>query len=290
MGRMRMRTAWILPAALVAAGCATQPLSLEVRSQQAAAPVIGTERAFAARHQKVSLKKAFVEFSADDAISVDPDGIKNVHASFAARPDRENAGLIQWWPTFAGIARSGDLGFTTGPAIFAGGKSYSNYFTVWKKQPNGAWKWMIDLGTQEGVKPTTGPNDGVEVVPISKVEPMEQAAAWQDLLAVDTALGQALAGNAKALLTRLAPEAHLLGRQPEPSVGTAAITAALAQWPAQLTKPEGGGVSAAGDLGWTYGYASWKEEGVEKRGPYLRVWQRRPHAGWVILVDNVLSF
>ena len=52
---------------------------------------------------------------------------------------------LVWWPLWAGIARSGDLGFTTGPYT-ADGRPGGYYFTVWAKQPDGSWKWLFDGG------------------------------------------------------------------------------------------------------------------------------------------------
>jgi len=260
-----------------------------VDSRAAAEPVIAAERAFAARHQQVSVKQSFAEHAAADGVAVTPDGVKNVQAFIATWPDDDDKGFIIWWPSFAGIARSGDLGFTTGPASFGGGRRYSNYFTIWKKQPGGGWKWVIDLGTRKGVKPASGPGDAVAVVPVSTAAPVAPARAWTELLALDTALGAASGRDAKALAPRFAPEAQAIGWDEAPAVGTAAIAASLARRPPIAMKPEGGGVSRAGDLGWTYGYASWTEAGQAMRGPYLRVWQRR-RSGWVILVDNLHAF
>lgn len=282
---------WLSAGVLLTAACVSAPPTKPVDSEEAVAPVIAAERAFAARHQQVSVKQAFQEFSADEGVAVRPDGVKNVKEDLARWPEREDAGFIQWWPAFAGVARSGEFGFTTGPASYGGGKSFSNYFTLWKKQPDGSWKWVIDQGTgQTEVAPVHPRGERVTVVPVSVVEPMEPGAAWKELLALDTALGAAMGADASALAARLAPDVRMLGFGQPPASGAVAIQAVLASRPSRITmKPEGGGVSAAGDLGWTYGYASWEEGGAPRRGPYLRAWQRRP-IGWVILVDNLTAF
>ncbi|QPQ54258.1 hypothetical protein IC614_07760 [Allosphingosinicella flava] len=250
-------------------------------------PVVAAERAFAARHQEVPMKQAFQEFSAADGVAVTRDGVKNVKDFIATWPDANNPGFIQWWPTLAGIAQSGDLGFTTGPASF-GGKRYSDYFTVWKKQPDGSWKWVIDQGT--GPRPAAvAPTQNVAAVPVSTLPPMEAGAAWSDLQKTDGNLGRAFAVH-PGTATYYAPEIRLLGYRPEPVDGIQAALPVLAGRARDLkTSMEGGGVSAAGDLGYTYGIASWSENGAAKTGPYLRVWQRRPQ-GWMVLVENVNPF
>ena len=281
-----MRMIW-LPLLLAAASCASADAPVDSRA--AAEPVVAAERAFAERHQHVSVKQAFAEYAAPDGVMVTPQGVRNARAFVATWPDDDDKGFIQWWPRFAGIARSGDLGFTTGPASYGGGRSYTNYFTIWKKQPDGSWKWAIDMGTRKGVKPASAPGDPVEIVPVSTARPMPAGAAWTELLALDTALGAASGRDSKALAPRFAPEAQAIGWTEAPLVGAAAIAASLASRPPIAMKPEGGGVSAAGDFGWTYGFATWSEAGQAKRGPYLRAWQRRP-GGWSILVDNIHAF
>lgn len=278
----------LVPLCLVlTAACATAPRPVD--SAAAAAPVIEAERAFAARHQSVSVKQAFLEYSADHGVAIRPRGVVNVKQDLAGWPDNNNAGEIVWWPMFAGIASSGDLGFTTGPAIY-GGKMYGGYFTIWEKQPDGSWKWLIDQGTgQTTVPPPSKQGDPVVVVPVSQVAPMDSATAKAELLALDASLGAAMAQDTNALAARLAPDAYLLGMSQHAMHGPA-ITAGLAQRPAQAAfKTEGGGVSAAGDFGWTYGTATWAENGTQKRGAYMRAWQRRS-SGWVIVADNLNPF
>ncbi len=282
-----MLRGWLAPLTILASGCASVPSGTRVDSVSAAAPVIAAERAFAARHQFVSVKRSFLEFAADDAVVIWGGEVENAKSSLANWPDVEDAGKIVWWPTFAGIARSGDVGFTTGPSSFEGGKRYGNYLTVWKKQADGSWHWPIDLGTRQGVKPTGSPTDPVTVLPVSSAPRMEPGKAWRDLLAIDQELGRKMAVDATALAGWLAPEAQLIGFEPAPAIGLDAARASIERRPKKIAlKPEGGGVSLAGDLGWTYGFADWSEQGAGKRGAYLRIWQRRP-GGWLIVVEDI---
>jgi ketosteroid isomerase-like protein len=277
-----------LAVALLAASCATADRGVDSRA--AAEPVVAAERAFAARHQQVSVKKSFAEYAAADGVALTPDGVRNVQDYIATWPDRDNAGFIGWWPDLAGIARSGDLGFTTGPASFGGGKRFSNYFTIWKKQADGSWKWVIDQGTNKGLKPEGGPGAPVAIVPVSGLSPIDPARAWADLRSADQLLGDLLhSDEPEALSSLYAPDVRLLGWRDEPLTGRAAVIDVRTARGLMAAHSEGGGVSAAGDLGWTYGYASWREGEASKRGPYLRVWQR--HAdGWKVLVENISAF
>jgi ketosteroid isomerase-like protein len=59
---------------------------------------------------------------------------------------------LVWQSDKVGVARSGDLGYTSGTYVWsfkdASGKSISDkgkYLTVWKKQADGSWKVLFDM-------------------------------------------------------------------------------------------------------------------------------------------------
>lgn len=55
---------------------------------------------------------------------------------------------LTWEPIFTDVAESGDLGYSWGNWKFVLPDTvyYGNYFTVWKKQPDGTWKMTLDGG------------------------------------------------------------------------------------------------------------------------------------------------
>lgn len=62
---------------------------------------------------------------------------------------RPGGGHLEWAPTAATIAPSGDLGFTVGEATSReedGALGYTKYLTVWRRQPGGAWRFVADGG------------------------------------------------------------------------------------------------------------------------------------------------
>lgn len=251
-------------------------------------PVIAAERAFAARHQEVSVKEAFQEFSAADGVALTPEGVRNVKEFLGTWPDTPNPGFIAWWPTMAGIAQSGDLGFTTGPASYNKGQQFSEYFTVWKKQADGSWKWLMDLGTRPR-KAAGATSQDVFVVPPSGVGAIDPKTAWAALDA-DEAKLTALAATDAAVAAYYAADVRVMGYKALPANGIDAARAMLAERAADLkTQRQGSGVSDAGDLGYTYGVATWTQGDRAVTGPYLRVWQRRAD-GWKVLVENVSPF
>lgn len=58
------------------------------------------------------------------------------------------AGRLDWAPIASGMA--GRLGFTVGKATFTGARPEdgwrSTYATIWRRQPDGAWKVLFDTG------------------------------------------------------------------------------------------------------------------------------------------------
>ena len=102
--------------------------------------VVAMEREFAAYAAGHGWVEAFRRYSAPDGQMAGPGGIATTAASLEGGPAGDRS--LAWWPTYAGIARSGDLGFTTGSfSIDAARTPRGQYFTVWKRQPDGGWRW-----------------------------------------------------------------------------------------------------------------------------------------------------
>jgi ketosteroid isomerase-like protein len=55
---------------------------------------------------------------------------------------------LTWEPFKAEASMSGDLGYTLGKWKLVGKDStfYGNYYTIWKKQSDGTWKFVVDGG------------------------------------------------------------------------------------------------------------------------------------------------
>jgi ketosteroid isomerase-like protein len=78
---------------------------------------------------------------------VGPEAVNEFYAT-------QNGGTaLTWRPVFGSVAASGDLGFTIGEYIATGrGPSgaavqrFGKYLTVWQRQPDGSWKFVIDGG------------------------------------------------------------------------------------------------------------------------------------------------
>jgi len=104
---------------------------------------------FSARSVANGGAPAFASFVADDGASIGGAGpIECGREAVRARFATVKAGDLAWTPAIADVAASGDLGFTVGVAASRHGAQtfYSKYLTIWRRQPDGAWRFVADGG------------------------------------------------------------------------------------------------------------------------------------------------
>lgn len=120
--------------------------------------LLAADRAFCQRSLAVGMKVAFVEYADTAVIKMDDGqlavrGLDSLKTRWAApRPDGPSP--LFWEPQHAEVSASGDMGFTFGywrfPATTTSGRDtlyYGNYVSIWKRQSDGAWKYVLDTGT-----------------------------------------------------------------------------------------------------------------------------------------------
>jgi len=246
---------------------------------------VAAERAFAADGLALGVQASFLKHSAPEGIVFAPEPVLAKAAFGQPRP--KSVELV-WWPLWAAISRSGDLGFTTGPYT-RDGQPGGYYFTVWAKQPDGSWKWLYDGGPpsdQTGAAPKDSP---VAYAKLAAKQAGSPAKAMDQVMKAEVALHAAARRDARAaVLAMVADDARVVGSAAKPPTDRAGIEAELATRPQSIAfAPLGGQASNAGDLAWTYGVAKWATDGAEERGHYVRIW-RNDAAGWRVLFDELL--
>lgn len=291
---MRYLLIVLLAAVSAASSCARRvPVSAPAGQESAEASLVAVEKAFEQATIAEGVRDAFIRFADDSAILFRPEPV-NAIASFRSRPAAKIG--LRWYPAIARSAASGDLGFTTGPSqvLDSAGAvlGYGNYVTVWRRTPAG-WRFLVDLGISNPRPdpavtpwvPTGGP------LPYEAGPPAD-ARAVRVLLATDSAF-DARAGSgglASALESFGHREMRLLRDGAHPHVGLRAAMAAAAADSARRysATPARAFVSAAGDLGWSYGEYRYVHAGAGRRetGHYVRVWTRERDR-WRLLLDVV---
>ena len=119
--------------------------------------LFATEKSFAEAVEVKGINRAFIEYLTDDGVMFNPNQV-NGKELWRARP--ESPALLSWYPVFADVSSNGVLGYSTGEGEYRPqGKTdttvyYSTYATVWRRQPNGNYKAVFDVGISHD-KPQT---------------------------------------------------------------------------------------------------------------------------------------
>jgi ketosteroid isomerase-like protein len=97
--------------------------------------------------------EAFLTYFADDGVEVVDGGGFNNKDAMRKQPPWPEGTTLTWTPIKAEMAASGDLGYTYGNYVYTArnkeGKlvtSYGKYTSIWKKQKDGQWKVVVDVG------------------------------------------------------------------------------------------------------------------------------------------------
>ncbi|WP_291839715.1 nuclear transport factor 2 family protein [Brevundimonas sp.] len=267
-----------------------------------AAPVVAAERAFAADAPSMGVAGSFNKWSTPDAIVIGGGQVQRVRDAYPDGPRPADEPLLEWWPNFAGVSRSGDMGFTTG-GVQVGGRRTGHYFTIWQRQPDGSWKWVYDGGSGASAADVPGPETEPAILEpgpqlVLAVGPNGERPAgvpseWamRDVTAREVQLARAAATDQRtAHLAAMADNGRLYVAPRPPAIGRAAFAEALSAWPAtfRFGPTEGGGASRYGDLVWTYGTAAWERDGQARTGHYVRLWQRQ-EGGWKIVLAQLIA-
>lgn len=272
----------LLIAALALAICATASAS----TPGDATPVIAAERAFAADAAREGWTAAFRVYAAADATQLSP-GPVNAQENLRTIEGNGSTNLA-WGPAWAGMSRDGQLGFTTGPYWSrARDGVIGQYFTVWRKQADGSWKWIFDGGTDGGASVRTSETDAVPAMGVgARVSPRRDA--LDAVQSRELAIIHDGANAAEALGRALASDAHVNRAGAVPAIGAEAGRTLIAQSHAldfgrQLVLE----ASDTGDLAFTLGEARWEENGAERHGYYARIW-RNGLDGWHVVFDEIV--
>ena len=254
--------------------------------------MIEAERAFAARALVIGWKHAFLEYFAPDALGFDRGQVGLARDQISKGPDPPADLQLIWEPRFGDVAGSGDLGYLTGPvrnvrASRDGGRPrHSNYTSIWKRQRDGSFKVVMDVGID-----TPGPvpfAPGFTRAPQVNRFTGDYDETTPPLGTADSLLNAGVRKDqARAHRPNLATFARLHRPNLMPVVGDKAILQWLASQPV-FTAADTRFAEAArsGDLGYTWGtYAVKAARGTTGNGFYVRVWVRERNGQWKLALD-----
>jgi ketosteroid isomerase-like protein len=275
--------------------------------------IVDTERAFAKMSEDQGIRPAFMAFIADDGILFRPTPVKGKQwmTEHPVSPS-EKRPLLTWYPTAADISRDGDMGYTTGPWEYkadihdAKAVAWGNFLTVWKRQQDKSWKFVIDLGIShpqpdQAATPWQLPNNYYEMKSVGGIGPSPIRDIKPDINALlarerEFSAASAARGPQKAFEEYAAGEVRLFRNGQPPIAGKADAVAALPASAVWMWEPVFADVSQSGDLGYSYGtYQLTKRDATLKTtekvesGNYYRIWKRKydilQGARWKIVTD-----
>lgn len=118
--------------------------------------LLDVDKAFSDMSEAKGMKNAFIEFIDSNGVLLRPNHFPIVGADAIDYLIQQNDSdyILTWKPRYAEAAASGELGYTFGVyELRLRSKDtilYGSYVSIWKKQKDGKWKFVLDTGN-EGV-------------------------------------------------------------------------------------------------------------------------------------------
>jgi ketosteroid isomerase-like protein len=272
---------------------AAAPFAEKNARQSSLDEMIKAERAFAKRSVDANTRDAFIAFIADDGVMFRPHAVQ---AKGLLLKDPPSKSFLNWAPAYADMAASGDFGYTTGPWELKRDRSsekfdaFGQFFTVWKRQADGSWKFAVDIGISHA--PHTGRAPAVESPGPGpewrgdNTDPQAERAALieRDRNYSESSLRK---GLGESFIEYSADDVRALREGSFPAVGKEAARGLIDGKKGQYSwVAAASDVSRAADLGYTYGLGQVKTgEGKTEHFNYLRVWKRPRGGEWKVVVD-----
>jgi len=114
--------------------------------------LLNTDQAFSLLCKEKGMNFAFLYYVAEEGVMLRANNLpivgKNKIKDLFQGDDSEIE--FSWDPLYADVAKSGELGYTYGTYEIYNGESVQKgtYISVWKKDTNGEWKFVLDSGNQ----------------------------------------------------------------------------------------------------------------------------------------------
>jgi|GEM_PF-302931 len=256
-------------------------LLTRIVAAQPANEVVSAELAFANTAKTQTMKKAFLQYMDSTAVVFENGEIHNGFAFWSNAP--ESNGKLLWHPSFYGMSRSNDIGFTTGPWEYRATMNDSaaasgQYTTIWIRNGKGEWKFLVDLGVS--YRGSLFPDQS-----LSSCAPLLSSATNDtSALAIENRFLQAFTTNRELAARQfLHPDSWLNTDRKHPVQTSSAIFPELIGLPSETAfEPIACGMSSSHDLAYVYGTVRYSN----KKENYLRIWGYG-EKGWKIILQVI---
>lgn len=270
--------------------------------KEAQASLVDAERAFSRLSETKGIREAFLTCLAADAVVFRPGPV-------AGRPvyetmDPANPTVLTWEPEVAEVSASGELGYTSGPYQVRPGRgleptAFGHYVSVWKKQADGTWKVLLDIGVQHG-----RPESSAAVKAVAPPRPPAafEALSPEALREEERAFGEraglfeketAIRGSRKALSAFATDDVRVYRPGQFPTVGKSALKDLIPANAGQISPGSQRrnaafhvGFTWSGDLAYNYGtFEISASRSTIQTTAYLRIWRKGASGIWKICLD-----
>jgi ketosteroid isomerase-like protein len=271
-----------------------------------------SERSFARTSVEKGIRDSFLAFFADDGIVFSPH--PTVYKQDAAKqpvPPTPPPITLDWAPAWGDVSAAGDLGYTTGPYVLTDRSPQKRppqrgyFFSVWKQQPDGNWKVVVDAGLpyekaaevrsspfQQAPRPAGAPAGTGKAAGkgAGNADPEAARAAIAELER-SFARESAEKGAETAYAARLDPAVRLARAGAGQLAGAEAVRGYLGKQEGKLTweAPIKVDVARSADLAYTYGKYQRTPPAAGAKpesGYYVHVWRRAPGGDWRLAYDT----
>jgi ketosteroid isomerase-like protein len=250
------------------------------------------ERAFSRLASDATPRDAFIEFFADESVSFQPDPGPARERLRKQPPPPAGRPAFTWEPRTGDVAASGDLGYLTGPVKYPqpdGSVRHGCYFSVWKRQPDGNYRVVLDIGIQPPGEVPFAPGFVRAPARAAGKPAPSRAQAEQSLLEADKAFSAAIARDgatpAFGAVMHPAGRLHRNGALPMTS-REQAVQWLGANVKAMTSEPMKSETGSSGDLGYTWGRVSFTgADGKPVNGYYVRLWTLGADNQWQLAAD-----
>lgn len=116
--------------------------------------MMDADRAFSKLSEEKGMKKAFLDYIDSNGVLLRPNHLPLLGADAIDFLIQQNDSsyTLKWEPKSGTVAASGDLGYTYGIYVLRPAAKdtliYGNYVSIWKKQSDGNWKYILDSGNE----------------------------------------------------------------------------------------------------------------------------------------------
>ncbi len=112
------------------------------------------DKAFSDMCEQKGMKQAFIEYIDSNGVLLRPNTmpIVGAHAIDYLIQYNDTGFTMKWQPHYSHVAEAADLGYTYG--VYSVTPStrdtvlYGTYVSIWKKQKDGLWKFVLDSGNE----------------------------------------------------------------------------------------------------------------------------------------------